>query len=112
MDDKTFQQLAIPADGFDSLAQSFDDPPDWTIAAGPAEAFADRAFTASRSVNTQVVVKALVISPRYRWVWDGPTVAPARRLFGRSDGQTHGAGRVLGGGNTVQSGSRVLGGIL
>lgn len=40
------------------------------------------------------------------------TGTPPRRIFGRSDGATHGGPRVLGGGNTVQGGNRTLGGIL
>jgi hypothetical protein len=40
------------------------------------------------------------------WIEIGRDGIPPRRIFGRSDGLTHGAARVLGGGNTVQSGRR------
>lgn len=50
-------------------------------------------------------------TPRFRWVRES-TGIPPRRIFQRSDAATHGAQRVLGGGNTVQRGNRTLGGIL
>jgi hypothetical protein len=58
-------------------------------------------------------VKALWKPPRFRWGRE-VTISnvPPRRIRQRSDGDTHGATRVLGGGNTVQSGNRVLGTIL
>lgn len=50
---------------------------------------------------------------RYRFIYKPETTTiPPRRIFGRSDGATHGARRALGGGNTRQSGSRTLGSIL
>lgn len=51
-------------------------------------------------------LKFTLRAPRFRFVYESTTVPP-RRIFGRSDGATHGAKRVLGGGNTVQSGKRV-----
>jgi hypothetical protein len=48
---------------------------------------------------------------RFRYFLE-QTGVPPRRIFGRSDGATHGAARGLGGRNTVQSGNRTLGSIL
>jgi hypothetical protein len=59
-----------------------------------------------------IAVRLTLRSPRYRWVYEGTNTVPPRRIFGRSDGATHGAARALGGRNTVQSGNRTLGSIL
>lgn len=112
--DKTWHALDVPADGFDSLTQDYlTDTYDYGVIAGPAEAFGERTLNADRTASTGLIVKVYVRSPRFRFIYVGePTVVPPRRIFGRTDGMTHGAARALGGRNTVQSGNRVLGTIL
>jgi hypothetical protein len=106
--DKTWHELAVPA----ALTEDYlNDAYDYGVAAGPAEAFEERDLTATRTASTSLIVKAYVRSPRFKFTWGTPGIPP-RRIFGRSDGATHGAKRVLGGGNTRQSGSRTLGSIL
>jgi hypothetical protein len=111
--DKTRYPLDVPADGFDSLAQDYvNDSYDYGVIAGPAEAFSERTLNADRTAAVGITLYVQVRSPRFRFIYDAPPIIPPRRIDGRSDGATHGSPRVRGGGNTVQSGSRVLGGIL
>jgi hypothetical protein len=112
--DKTWTELEVP----DTITEDYlNDTYDYGVAAGPAEAFNERTLNASRTAATAVVARVYVRASRFRFVYDGPipvavTTVPPRRIFGRPDGMTTGAARVLGGGNTVQSGNRTLGGIL
>ncbi len=109
--DKTLYQLDIPADGFESLTQDYvNDTYDYGVAAGPAEVFGERTLSASRSVSTSLIVKALVVSPPYRWVWTDDVIPP-RQIWGRPGDEAMGAARVYGGAGTVQTGT-VYGGIL
>jgi hypothetical protein len=111
--DKTWHALDVPADGFASLTQDYlTDTYDYGVIAGPSEAFGEGVLDDDRGADVAIMVRVHVRSPRFRWIYDGPTVVPPRRIFGRSDGATHGAARALGGRNTVQSGNRVLGTIL
>jgi hypothetical protein len=111
--DKTRYPLDVPADGFDSLTQDYvNDTYDYAVIAGPAEAFGIGTLNADRTAAVGITLYVQVRSPRFRFIYDAPTGIPPRRIFARSDGATHGSPRVRGGGNTVQSGNRVLGGIL
>ena len=105
---KTWHGLTVPA----TITQDYlNDRYDYGVAAGPSEAFGERVLNATRTASTGLIVKVYVRSPRFKFDWGLPSIPP-RRIFGRSDGATHGSPRVLGGGNTVQGGRRVLGGIL
>jgi hypothetical protein len=110
--------LVTGADGWDDVKTELPGPPDEVIIFGTAVGMGvvPPTLEDTYAPNYDVAVRITVRSPRYRWVYLGPPVAVAsvapRRIFGRSDGLTHGAARPLGGGNTVQSGPRTLGGIL
>lgn len=58
-----------------------------------------------------LLVRAAWRTPKLRFYREITSVPP-RRIRQRSDGATHGAQRVHGGGNTVQSGNRTVGAIL
>jgi hypothetical protein len=98
-----YQSLGLPlAIGYDFMFNSDDSG---TVSGEGHEAFLS---------GGQLWMRELWTPPRYRLIYYGGTTAivPPRRIFGRSDGGTHGGRRALGGGNTVQSGPRTLGGIL
>lgn len=88
---------------------------DAVVVAWPEDYLIPADITTTDFVSTRparIAVKFVLQASRFRFVYDGPTSVPPRRIFGRSDGATHGARRVFGGGNSVQSGNRTLGGIL
>lgn len=65
------------------------------------------------SRNAEVWLEGDYTPPRWRIRYESTrTSIPPRRIFPRSDGLTGGARRILGGGNTRQSGNRTLGSIL
>lgn len=98
--------------GWEGLADPYTEPPDELVSIGLDNAFDGSAPPAGgNSRNACVAVRYTFEAPNYHWVFNS-TVIPPRRIFGRSDGLTHGARRVLGGGNTRQAGNRTLGGIL
>ena len=62
-------------------------------------------------MDQDLLVRAAWRTPLVRFYRES-TVIPPRRIFPRNDGATQGARRVLGGGNTRQSGNRTIGSIL
>lgn len=73
-EDKTWHTLDVPDDGFDSLTQDYlNDGYDYGVVAGPAEAFGERLLDASRVAPVGLMLRVHVRSPRFRFIYDGPT---------------------------------------
>lgn len=82
---------------------------DAVAVAWPAEAPTDNEVDESRTAP--LAVKFVLQASRFRFVYAGSTIPPLR-ILQRSDAATTGATRIIGGGNTRQSGGRTIGSIL
>lgn len=102
---KTWYELAVPST---ITGDYLNDAYDYGVAAGPAEAFEERALAATRTASTSVIVKVYVRSPRYRWIFEGGP-APIRVLQRGKDGLVGSGTNVLRRGS-MQGSLRTIGG--
>lgn len=77
-------------DGWGNLAAVFDEPPDEVAAIALEYSISGSMdFTSSYSRDAMIAVRYTLRSPRYRWVYEGPTTVPSpggiqpRRIFQR-----------------------------